>query len=127
MKAMISLFSLVLFAGVASAAMTEDISIEDLEKHIEAGTVTLIDVNGTSTYQKGHIPGAIDFQSEKNLLATKLPQDKESLIVAYCGSPRCGAYKRGVKAAKELGYTNVKHLSAGIRGWKAAEMPVETN
>lgn len=126
MKHIVTFLSLFLFAGVASAAMTEDISIQDLEKHIEAGTVTLIDVNGTETYKKGHIPGAIDYQGEKDQLATKLPKDKDALIVAYCGSPKCGAYKRGVKAAEKLGYTNIKHLSAGISGWKAAEKAVET-
>lgn len=125
MKYITSLFALLLFTGIASAASTEDISIADLEKHVEAGTVTLIDVNGTKTYKKGHIPGAIDFQSDKEKLALKLPKEKDALIVAYCGSPKCGAYKRGVKAAKNLGYTNIKHLSAGISGWKAAEKTVE--
>ena len=28
-------------------------------------------------------------------------------------------------AAKQLGYTNVKHLSAGISGWKEAKAPLE--
>ena len=32
----------------------------------------------------------------------------------------CGAYAAAAKKAKELGYTNVKHLSAGISGWKKA-------
>ena len=44
-----------------------------------------------------------------------------TLIVAYCGGPRC-AYKRAAGAAEKLGHTNVKHLSAGISGWlKAGE------
>jgi rhodanese-related sulfurtransferase len=126
MKYIVSILSLILFTGMASAASTEDISIEDLEKHIEAGTVTLIDVNGTKSYKKGHIPGAIDFASQKDMLSMHLPKDKDALIVAYCGSPKCGAYKRGVQAAQQLGYTNIKHLSAGISGWKAAEKTVET-
>jgi rhodanese-related sulfurtransferase len=28
-------------------------------------------------------------------------------------------------AAKELGYTNIKHMSVGIVGWKEAKEPVE--
>ena len=35
------------------------------------------------------------------------------------------AYKEAVVAAKKLGYTNVKHLSAGIHGWKDAGEKVE--
>jgi rhodanese-related sulfurtransferase len=30
------------------------------------------------------------------------------------------AYKSAATKAEELGYTNVKHLSAGISGWKEA-------
>jgi rhodanese-related sulfurtransferase len=34
------------------------------------------------------------------------------------------AYKKAAVAAKELGYKNVKHLSAGISGWKDAGKPL---
>jgi len=47
------------------------------------------------------------------------------LIVAYCGNPKCMAYQGAAKAAKKLGYTNIKHLSAGIAGWKSAGEPTE--
>jgi rhodanese-related sulfurtransferase len=30
------------------------------------------------------------------------------------------AYKQAATAAEKLGYKNVKHLSAGISGWKDA-------
>jgi rhodanese-related sulfurtransferase len=49
-----------------------------------------------------------------------LPKDKNALIVAYCGNPKCTAYQAAAKAAKKLGYKNIKHLSAGISGWKEA-------
>jgi len=38
----------------------------------------------------------------------------------------CGAYKAGAEAVAQLGYTNVKHFSAGIKGWKEAGEKVET-
>jgi rhodanese-related sulfurtransferase len=97
-----------------------DISHEELKKAIEDKKVTLIDVNGTNSYKAGHIPGAINFETEKSDLASKLPKDKDALIVAYCGNEQCGAYAAGAKKAKELGYTNVKHYSKGIAGWKKA-------
>ena len=53
-------------------------------------------------------------------LAKLLPKDKNTLVVAYCGGPGCSAYKRGAAAAEKLGYKNIKHLSAGISGWKKA-------
>ena len=58
-------------------------------------------------------------------IAKSLPADKNALVVAYCGGPTCNAYAAAAKAAKELGYTNVKHLSAGISGWKDAKAPLE--
>lgn len=54
-----------------------------------------------------------------------LPKDKDALIVAYCGGPRCGAYASAAKAAEKLGYTNVKHLTAGISGWQEAGEKME--
>ena len=105
------------FAGSGKAA---DISHDDLKAAIASGKVTLIDVNGTDTYNKGHIPGAIDFEATGDKLATLLPADKSALVGAYCGNENCGAYKMGVKAAEKLGYTNVQHYSKGIMGWKKA-------
>ena len=95
-----------------------DISIEDLQKAILAKKVAMIDVNGQKSFQNGHIPGAINFSSQKQSLKKLLPSNKNTLIVAYCGGPSCRAYLRGAKAAAELGYNNVRHLSAGISGWK---------
>jgi rhodanese-related sulfurtransferase len=95
-----------------------DISIEDLQKAIFAKKVAIIDVNGQKSFQNGHIPGAINFSSQKQALKKLLPSNKNTLIVAYCGGPSCRAYLRGAKAAAELGYNNVRHLSAGISGWK---------
>jgi len=86
--------------------------------------VIVIDVNGTASYKQGHIPTAIDFQKTKDL-AKVLPENKDALIVAYCGGPKCGAHAKATVAAKKLGYTNVKHLSAGKSGWKAAEQKLE--
>ena len=48
-----------------------------------------------------------------------------ALIVAYCGGPKCMAYKAAATAALKLGYTNVKHLPDGIKGWVQAGEPVE--
>ena len=95
-----------------------DISIEDLQKAILAKKVAIIDVNGQESFQNGHIPGAINFSSQKQALKKLLPSNKNTLIVAYCGGPSCRAYIRGAKAASELGYNNIRHLSAGISGWK---------
>jgi rhodanese-related sulfurtransferase len=116
------------FALVASsvfAAEFPDISIADLKTAIADKKVTVIDVNGAASYSNGHIPGAVNFAAQKDSLASVLPADKGALVVAYCGGPACSAYKAAANAASQLGYTNVKHLSAGISGWKAAKEALE--
>jgi rhodanese-related sulfurtransferase len=120
MKKLLTMIAALFMAVNVFAGEFEDISIADLKKAIEAKKVTVIDVNGSGSYKAGHVPGAIDFASVKGDLAKHLPADKSSLVVAYCGGPTCGAYAAAAKAAKELGYTNVKHLSAGKSGWKDA-------
>jgi rhodanese-related sulfurtransferase len=102
-----------------------DISHDELKSALSAKHVTLLDVNGTETYKTGHIPGAIDFTKDKDAIAAKLPKDKSALIVAYCANENCSAYQQGAKAAKDLGYTNVKHYAKGIMGWKSAGEPTE--
>ncbi len=127
MKKIIALFAATLIASTAAfAGEYEDISIKELKEAIDAKKVTVIDVNGSASYKnRGHVPTAIDFSAAKEDLAKSLPKDKDALIVAYCGGPSCSAYKRAADAAAELGYTNVKHLSAGISGWVAADQKTE--
>jgi rhodanese-related sulfurtransferase len=103
-----------------------DIGLADLKQAIADKTVTLLDCNGSASYAKGHIPGAINFETAKTALADKLPKEKSALVVAYCGGPMCGAYKAGAVAAAKLGYTNVKHFAGGISGWKEAGEKTET-
>ena len=85
----------------------------------------IIDVNGSESYAKGRIPGALDYAAIKGNLAAALPKDKNALIVAYCGGPKCKAYQAAATAAEKLGYKNIKHMSAGISGWKEAGQKVE--
>lgn len=120
----LALLMLATLPGLSDSSYA-DISAKELKAAIDAGKVTLLDCNGTKSYKSGHIPGAIDFESTAGNLKGKLPADKSSLVVAYCGGPRCNAYKEGAEAAKALGYTNVKHFSGGKSGWSNADYPLE--
>ncbi|HEV8542136.1 MAG TPA: rhodanese-like domain-containing protein [Verrucomicrobiae bacterium] len=120
MNNIFTLAAALLFSAAAFAKEFPDISIPELKKAIAEKKVTVIDVNGTESYQIGHIPSAVDFEKNETRFAKTLPQDKNALVVAYCGGPKCMAYKEAAEAAEKLGYKNVKHLSAGISGWKEA-------
>lgn len=96
------------------------IALADLKQAIADKKVTLLDANGSESFLKGHLPGAVDFEASKADLAKVLPADKGALIVAYCGGPKCGAWKGAAAAAAKLGYTNVQHFAGGLSGWKEA-------
>ena len=124
------LTALLLSLGLAGAVFAKsskvpDISHADLEKAIASKAVTLLDANGTESFKEGRIPGAIDYATAKAKLASALPKDKGALIVAYCGNEYCSAYLSAAMAAVDLGYTNVKHYSRGIDGWRKSGAKVE--
>ena len=115
-----------LFAAAAFAARSyPDITQDQLKQAIAAKSAVLLDANGSDSYKEGHIPGAIDFAANKDHLATLLPADKNTLVVAYCGGEKCTAYKAAAAAAVKLGYTNVKHFAPGMSGWRESGQTVE--
>ncbi len=120
MKKLLALAASLVFAASVYAAEFPDISIPELKTAMTSQKVVLLDANGTDSWQSGHIPGAIDFSAKQDNLASVLPKDKNVLVVAYCGNPQCPAYHAAADAAKKLGYKNIKHLVAGIQGWKSA-------
>jgi len=125
MKKLFAVAAALVLAASVYAAEVQDISITDLKAAIDAKKVTLLDANGSKSWKEGHIPGAIDFKASGDKLANVLPSDKGALVVAYCGGPACKAYKAAVEAAQKLGYTNIKHLPAGISGWTKAGEPTD--
>ncbi len=119
MNKILAACAVALVSLAAQAADYADIGLAELKTAIASKKVALVDVNGDDSFKEGHIPGAVLFEG-KEKLAKQLPADKSTLVVAYCGGPSCNAYRAAAKAAESLGYANVKHFGAGIRGWKAA-------
>ena len=95
-----------------------EVSKTELKQLIDSKSVTLIDVNSEKTFKENHIPTAFNFYENKSNFESKLPAAKDSLIVAYCGGPKCTAWQKAAKEACLKGYTNIKHFKGGIRGWK---------
>ena len=99
--------SLALSAMFVHAANEEtaypDISIAELKKAIAEEKVVVLDANGTDSYERGHVPGAIDFETNHGKLADLLPKDNAALVVAYCGGPQCPLYKEAAGAATAMG------------------------
>lgn len=125
MKKILAFVATALLAATTFAGEFADVSVKEVKALVKEKKATIIDVNGSDSYAKRHVPGALDFDVIEKDLAKALPADKDSLIIAYCGGPKCNAYQAAAKAAAELGYKNVKHMSAGISGWVEAGMKTE--
>ncbi len=94
-----------------------DVPPQEMAKLVKTKSATIIDVNTKESFQKSAIPGSIHYASNAEKMSEVLPKDKNALVVAYCGGKLCTAWQKAAKAACEMGYTNVRHFSAGIKGW----------
>lgn len=99
------------------------ISPQDLHLQIQQQTVTVFDVNSVQSWNKAHVPGALNLDPE-NYSVADLPMDKASSLVFYCSNPMCRKAPNAARRAKKMGYENIKVLSAGITGWVGARLPV---
>lgn len=117
------------YAGGAKTATHEElaaqVTLEEFKKIVAEKAALIIDVNGTPSFDKAHVPGAVSFALVEGKMTSVLPADKSKLIVAYCGGTMCTAWEAAAKEAKQLGYTNIKHFKGGIKGWTDAGMPTE--
>jgi len=125
MKKLFALLAATLLTASVYAGEFADITPADVLAAAKAKSAVIIDANSPDSYKAGHVPGALSFASIRNSLASSLPADKNTLIIAYCGNPHCPAYLQAAKAAQKLGYTNIKHMPAGIDGWNEAKLPTE--
>lgn len=71
-------------------------------------------------YDPGHIPGAINIpDSQFDKQVSKLPEDKTTLLLFYCGGLDCMLSHNSAAKAEKLGYTNIQVYPAGMPEWKA--------
>jgi len=96
----------------------------DLKARLDAGTITAVDALDDAHYADGHIPGAKHCDYEK-MSAQCLPSDKAAPLVFYCAGGMCPVSRMAAEKAIDYGYTKVAIYEGGIKGWKAAGMPVE--
>ena len=47
-------------------------------------------------------------------------------VVVYCMKPTCGAAKAVIRTLLDRGVSNIFYMPAGITGWKAQGLPVES-
>lgn len=101
------------------------ISPEELQQELHRGEVTVIDVNAPSSWLQARIPGAVNLDHTA-IAAADLPENRSAPLVFYCSNPLCRKAPIAARRAQGLGYENVWVLSAGIKGWLGARLPVES-
>lgn len=120
------------------------VTTEELKKWKDEGKDMLIidTMPYEDSYKKAHVPGAKQFlfpipdmetwnseetagKSQEDYEAM-LGEDKDKLIVVYCGFVKCTRSHNGAAWAKKMGYTNVYRYPGGIFAWKGAGYPEES-
>ena len=84
----------------------------------EKATYVLIDARPKRVADKGMIPTAInisDSQFDQNV--DKLPTDKATTLIYYCGGLECLLSDKSAAKARKLGYTNVMTYPPGYPEW----------
>lgn len=108
----------------AKSRITET-NVTEVKQRLDRGErVRLIDVREESEFAKGHLPGAIHLGKgiiERDV-EEKFP-DPATELVLYCG----GGFRSALAAdnLQKMGYTNVKSMDGGWRGWTEAGLAVE--
>lgn len=89
--------------------------LDDKEK------VLLIDARPRRVFDKGAIPGALNIpDSEFDKHVDKLPADKATPLIFYCGGLECVLSDKSAVKARALGYASVKTYSEGYPAWEKA-------
>ena len=89
----------------------------------------MCDANSDETRGKlGVIPGAVLLSSYRDYdAAVELPGDKSTQLVFYCHSEMCSAAGDAARKAIAAGHRDVWVMPPGIKGWVAAELPVQAH
>jgi rhodanese-related sulfurtransferase len=101
-----------------------DISLEDLKKGLDDGSILLVDVREAEEYAAGHIKGAL-FNPLSKFDPAKLPvAPAGKKVVVYCRSGRRSV--SAMEQARLFGRRDVDtHFGGGILGWLGANLEVE--
>ena len=89
---------------------------------LKAGEIVLVDVRETAEYEQEHIPGSV-LCPLSVFDAELFPEIPEKNVVLHCA---IGKRSAAAKQLINLGRTRVINLQGGIKAWKEAGCPTET-
>jgi rhodanese-related sulfurtransferase/YHS domain-containing protein len=122
-------------AGVTPKALTKEkpeqaainITTPVLEVLLAANPKDLVLLDARGGDLRTTLPGArrLTDKATAEEAAAVIPA-KNSLVVTYCGNPKCQAAPHLERHLRKLGYTNVLVYPEGIEGWVEANNKTET-
>jgi len=112
------------FVALCEKARSTVSEVSPAELLAQKAPLHLLDVREDHEWQLGHLPGAAHLGKgilERDI-EVRIP-DLKAEIVLYCG----GGYRSALAASalQAMGYTRVRSLAGGFRGWQQAGHPIE--
>ena len=116
------------FLKIVADAKTriQELTVDDVKaKRARGERFELVDVREDLEWAAGHVAGARHLGRgvlERDI--EKAIPDPATEIVLYCG----GGYRSALAAEslQKMGYTNVKSMAGGWRGWTEKKLPTES-
>ena len=86
----------------------------DLKVALEGGEqIVVVDARSPESFQRGHVPGAINIPHRTMSVETTAHIEKSALVVVYCDGIGCNASTKGSLKMLNLGF-RVKELIGGL-------------
>lgn len=100
------------------------IAPRELHARIKQDALFVADLNAHHAWLQARVPGAVNLAPDYD--AAMLPPGRATPLVFYCSNPLCRKAPNAARRAKQLGYLDVRVMSAGISGWLGAGLPVDS-
>jgi rhodanese-related sulfurtransferase len=117
--------ALLLWPVLQRGAQGGAISASEAVRLINREKAVVIDVCEPDEYAAGHVAGARSVPLSTLGNASNLPTNKALPLVVVCASGARAT--RAVGQLRKAGHTNVQALAGGLKAWREANLPVESN
>lgn len=106
------------------AKLQYEIDVMDVADHMRDGDFVLVDTRRRSSWDHGHIPGALHIPTAE--ISSRAPEliAPGSSVVVYAWGPGCNGSTVAALAFAELGY-RVREMLGGIEYWTRNGLPVQ--
>ena len=99
-------------------APDRDLSLDEVKRGLDEGSLVLVDVREAHEYNVGHIPGAV-LMPLSSFDPDALPREAGKEIVFSCQSGKRSLM--ALRRARDAGRDDVAgHFGAGFAGWRSA-------